>query len=110
MVAELLAALSKAEDIAEPLLTDAEAQKYTKGAVERKAELAGILILSDSSDRADRLNAYFSKLCADAGTPTIGLGGDILVPATFVLAFGGFAAELIAEQALANQLIAKLAK
>lgn len=102
--------LSKGLDVAEPLISDAEAQKYTKGATERKAELGQILSLPGGDNRANLLSAYFKQLCSDYGSPCIGLGDAILVPADYLLALGGFGCDGIAETALANQLIHKLSQ
>lgn len=103
-------AIAGAEGIIKPLVDKALAQHAKDLSTARKAELQSLLLLPSGDARADKLAAYYDSLCRDAGTPVLGLGDNIAVPATFLLAFGGFGCDLILENTLANQLIQKLAE
>lgn len=107
-VEAIATALSGAESIAQPLITNALAQKATDAATVRKARLQAILALVDP-DRANALSAYFTSLCADAGSPCGGLGDTVRVPQDFLLALGDIACDSIKQNTLANELIQKLA-
>ena len=74
----LLNAISEVAGVAKPIVEDGLAQKYEKAHQKRIAELQDILAIADGPSRADRLNAYILRLCADAGQPLV-LQGDACI-------------------------------
>lgn len=83
----LTAGLNLADDIvkaAKPLIDDALAHKYEKEFDERIKQWQEIVLLPDGDDRADRMDHYLIRLCADSGTPIGGLGENISVPVSVV--------------------------
>jgi len=106
-VSELLTEVLK---IAEPLISDDQTHQYDQAATDRINELVSILAQQDGDARADKLSRYFSGLCIDAGTPAVGLGGDLSVPVAFVVALAAAAARAIRNEAILTDLTVSAAK
>jgi len=98
LISPIAGVIQGAENLLNPLISDAINQKYEKDKQNRLERLETVLNLPDSVSRAFDLDAYFLQLCTDAGTPTGDLGTCISVPLEVLRSLGTIAINKIYQE------------